>query len=597
LERETGIQGYSIYLPPLFYDSLIRDISAERWLTLFQKYPTVKGVVLEGFSSRPEKVARLLGHPQIIARLRKHLKENPKILDAVLKEWSEEQIATVSFLDMIDHDFFLENANAVKNLLGPARLVAGFYILELLEDPQIAGEIDEKFWERKVDESALEPLVPLWSLLHDLFAQIPDARRWLESMTGSIRTAEAPPPPSEEEPGSKRREEHVVKKLSQKLQKYKAEATQLLEQLERCRSEREELRKASSEMEKNFRNRIDQALAQKHSEWFYRYRDVDLAPFEEGKDRIESLLKRAERAMELQRQADEQYGLISGVRQDLLNIERTLSEIEKIHSGSLVVHGEVEKVKELLLAERERILQLPGIERVMLQETPNLRVSDLRQKIRLLNAVPSNLPVLNQVQRILSQLASLGFVEDFESMQDDIKHKKRQVLEVLYDRFKPSRNAHEGKLAGSLEELVQTGQSREFDVYIDGYNILLKVQGTEDAHLARSLSDLREQFIAAVSEKTRLFRKITLVFDGVEESSDRRGNLEILFTDKTRGMTADAAIMQIMQRHKGSRALLVTADQEIIRAADSHVALVDPHTFYLFVFDLAFGNYHLDKTE
>jgi hypothetical protein len=52
-----------------------------------------------------------------------------------------------------------------------------------------------------------------------------------------------------------------------------------------------------------------------------------------------------------------------------------------------------------------------------------------------------------------------------------------------------------------------------------------------------------------------------------------------------------------MQRHKGSRALLVTADQEIIRAADSHVALVDPHTFYLFVFDLAYGHYHFDKTE
>jgi hypothetical protein len=593
LEQETGIQSHDIYLPPSFYDSLIRDLSAERWLQLFQKYPTLKGVVLEGFSTRPEKVARLLSHPQIIARLRKHLKENPAILEAVLKEWGQEQIATVAFLDMIDHDFFIENATAVKNLLGPARLVAGFYLLELLEDPQIAGGIDEKFWERKVDEAALEPLVPLWSLLHDLFAQIPDSRGWLESMTGSIRTAEAPRPSIEEAPGSTRREEHVVKKLGQKLEKTRAEAAQLLEQLGRCRSEREELRKASSEMEENFRMRMEQALDDKRSEWFYRYRNVDLAPFKEEKDRAKGLLKRAERAMELQRQADEQYGVLSSVRQDLLNIEQTLAEIERIHSESLVVHVEVEKVKELLLAERERILQLPGIERVVRQETPSIGISDLRQKIRLLDAVPSNLTALNQVQQVLSQLASLGFVEDPESIQEDIKHKKRQILEVLYDRFKPSRDADAGgKPDASLEDFVQSGQSRRFEVYIDGYNILLKVQGTEDAPPTLSLPVLREQFIGAVSEKSRLFKKITLVFDGVEESSDRRGNLEILYTDKTRGMTADAAIIQIMRRQKGTRALLVTADQEIIRAADSQVAVVDPHTFYLFVFDLAFGHYH-----
>jgi hypothetical protein len=282
----------------------------------------------------------------------------------------------------------------------------------------------------------------------------------------------------------------------------------------------------------------------------------------------------------------------------LLNIEQTLLEIERIHSESLVVHSEVEKVKELLLAERKRILQLPGMERLIRQETSNLRVSDLRQKIRLLQAVPANLPKLNQLLQVLSQLASLGFVEDHESLQEDIEHKRRQVLEDLYDRFKPSRDTEaEGKFAESLEELVQSGQSRQFEVYIDGYNILLKVQGTKDETPIMSLPVLREQFIAAVSEKSRHFKKITLVFDGVEESSSRRGNLEIMYTDKTRGTTADDAIIQIMRRQKGTRALLVTADQEIIRAADSQVALVDPHTFYLFVFDLAFDHYHLGKIK
>jgi hypothetical protein len=62
-------------------------------------------------------------------------------------------------------------------------------------------------------------------------------------------------------------------------------------------------------------------------------------------------------------------------------------------------------------------------------------------------------------------------------------------------------------------------------------------------------------------------------------------------------MSADAAIIQLIRGHKGSRTLLITADHEIINAADPQVAVVDPHAFYLFVFDMLFGNNHFDEIE
>ena len=81
-------------------------------------------------------------------------------------------------------------------------------------------------------------------------------------------------------------------------------------------------------------------------------------------ERLESLLQRTRRALELQRRADEEYGLISDIRAKMLEIDLSLNRIEAVYAGSLVVHKEVEKVKDALLAEKNRLLKLPGIRKV-----------------------------------------------------------------------------------------------------------------------------------------------------------------------------------------------------------------------------------------
>jgi hypothetical protein len=100
-----------------------------------------------------------------------------------------------------------------------------------------------------------------------------------------------------------------------------------------------------------------------------------------------------------------------------------------------------------------------------------------------------------------------------------------------------------------------------------------------------SLTAVREQFIDAVARKSHLFRKIYLVFDGVEASSDHRGNLEVIYSDKTRGQTADAVIIDALKKRRDRQTLLVTADRGILDATDGHVyAIVDPYYFYAFIF-------------
>ena len=294
-------------------------------------------------------------------------------------------------------------------------------------------------------------------------------------------------------------------------------------------------------------------------------------------------------AFDLQRQADEEYGVVAAVRQKLLQVELFLKEIERIYSESLVVHSEVTRSKDALLQAKEELLRLPGIRKVLKHDPAILTATDIRQRIRLLDAVPENLPKITELRRLLSRFVDLGLLEEPQSVFEDIAHKKRQIMENLYAQYQAPEEQPLQSRFRSLEDFVKGRESRKYDVYVDGYNILLKLQGKDRASSLFSLTALREQFTEAVVRKSQLFRKVYLAFDGLEDSRDRQGNTEIIYTDKNRGNTADAYIIQAIQKRKDRQLLLVTEDREIIRAVQDRLyAVVNPYDFYLFIYDLSF---------
>ncbi len=173
---------------------------------------------------------------------------------------------------------------------------------------------------------------------------------------------------------------------------------------------------------------------------------------------------------------------------------------------------------------------------------------------------------------------------------EDIEHKKRQIMESLYaEHLALQQDKSQGRHFQNLDDFLESGESKKYDLYLDGYNILFKLQGKGRSSSVLSLTALRESFIDAVVRKDRYFRKVYLVFDGHEDSRDRRGNTEIIYTDKNLGHTADAYIIQALAKGKERQVLLVTGDQEIIQTiGDRLYAVVDPYHFYLFVYDLPF---------
>jgi len=122
-------------------------------------------------------------------------------------------------------------------------------------------------------------------------------------------------------------------------------------------------------------------------------------------------------------------------------------------------------------------------------------------------------------------------------------------------------------------------------LFIDGYNVLLRVHGADEDFVRAGFTQSREQFIEAVAAKSRHFVKVYLVFDGVEDSRDVQANTEIIYTDKTKS-SADAVIMERITARKDKNILLVTGDEEIISSVQNRIfALIDVVAFYMFLFD------------
>ena len=100
--------------------------------------------------------------------------------------------------------------------------------------------------------------------------------------------------------------------------------------------------------------------------------------------------------------------------------------------------------------------------------------------------------------------------------------------------------------------------------YIDGYNLLFRALGQEDA-----LQTRRKRFLEALQEKISLLGlSVTVIFDSYyqdeEETRSGYGELEIIFTST--GETADACILKHVTANP-RKAIVITSDKHLARQA------------------------------
>ncbi len=585
---EPGPQDSEIFskIPVQAYDRMIMDIPATSWSRILASNPILKKEVLEGFSLQPGKFSKMLYQPRIMGRIRRKLQKDKIFLEEMLAEWKEEQSATVYYLTMLDSDFIAKNLSKIKDLVGPARLCLGLYSIGLLGRQWAADAImEDDFWSKPLTAGLFDLLVPTLTVWQEFIEKYPGlSKKFLESTQGAGFLFDMEEDQTEQRVERESESKEPFRKVEKKLQKTQLELNRSGEQLNSLRKENESLRKKIRECETEFENKLSESLNQRRKEWFERYQYLDKEGAGREAERLESLLHRTRRALELQKRADEEYGLISDIRTKLLEIDLSLDHIEAVYASSLVVHKEVEKVKEALLTEKNRLLKLPGIRRVI--GSHHEGGSEIVARINLLDPIAVNLPKINKLLKMAGTLSEIGVVSDPAQVEEAVRHKRRQILERLYSQFEPGREERppDGRFR-HLEDFVNAGQSRRYDLFIDGYNVMLRVHGAGGHFSRMDFTQFREQFIEAVAAKSRYFAKVYLVFDGVEDSRDVQANVEIIYTDKTKS-SADAVIIERITARKDKNILLVTGDEEIISSVQDRIfALIDVVAFYMFVFE------------
>jgi hypothetical protein len=575
-------------IPPRFYDRMISDIPATTWVRILTSNPILKKEVLEGFSFQPGKFSRMLHQPLIMGRIRRKLQTDKIFLEKILAEWKEEQPTIVSYLAMLDTDFLAENRLKLCALLGPERFCLGLYSLSLLNrqwaietvqaDSTGTGPADP-------DPGLFDLLAPTLYVWGEFIEKNPElSRRFLESTDGGGFLFDMEGEQVEQRTRNDPELKERFRKVEKKLQKTQSELSRAVEQASSLRFENEDLRKKVREFETGFEKKLSDSVAQKRKEWFERYQDLDREGAAKEADRLESLLQRTRRALELQKRADEEYGFVSDIRAKLLEIDHSMARIEAVYADSLVVHKEVEKVKEALVAEKKRLLKLPGIQRVV--GTRQRGEEEILTRINLLDPLPANLSAINKLLKAVATLSEIELLGDPAQLEEAVRQKKRQIMERLYSKFEPGREdqSYERQFQ-RLEDFIGSGRSRLYDLFIDGYNVLLRVHGADEHFSGVRFTQLREQFIEAVAARSKCFAKVFLVFDGVENSQCVQANAEIIYTDKTKS-SADAAIIERINGRRDKKVLLVTADEGIISSVQDRIfALIDVVDFYRFLFE------------
>lgn len=578
-------------LPLQVHGRLIAEISAESLAKILKENPDVRKEVLGGFSLRPKNLDRTLSNPVTVIRLQRRLHSDIDFFNSVLDAWCEES-TTMTYLSMLDGDYVFARWRQLRDLLGPERFCLALFALGAFEEEGFADLLNrEDFWSPAPDKSMYELLLMPMVVWGQFVADNPekadeiqeDFNQALHELVGPDFTGykdEQPSPIPVEAPAE------PSKKIEKKLQKTHDELRRANEQISALKTESEALRKKLKEFETDFARKLNESAARLKSELFGRYRELDPSKLAADASRLGSLLERTKRALKLQAEADREYGLISEIRARLLEVDLSLAKIESVFTNSLVVHKEVEKVKQALLDEKKRILGLPGIGKVLDRKRSGTE-GELASRINLMDPIPASLPNLNRLRAALEVLSGAGLVGDTSEIEEAIGHKRKQVLEGMYARFEPRGEAltRDKSTPRTLDDFVGSGESRRYDLFVDGYNVLLRAHGENEEMVKRNFTELRESFMARVLEHAPRFARVVLVFDGVENSREVRGNTEIIFTDN-RQKSADAVIIEKISARKDKKALLVTADEEIISKTQDRVfALIDPIDFYMFVFE------------
>ncbi len=587
-----------VNFPREFYASVLEGINPELFFESTSEYPELQSTIFEGFSLSRKKMKRIMSQGEIKSRIRNLARHSSRFLDFLIRLWGKEHKETIQFFRCLNPEFIWENFDRFKDVFGPADFFCVLYNVEVSdEETDITRRFGEDFWERKLEVS-LEFLAPLTMvskfLVHDDDPGPEESQK--ESGTNAI---------VEESRGARKKLEKKLKKQQEAIKGLEARIEKLnkrhkkdVETIERYRQQvaecRRELEHKKSRMDEVVRREKRRVIR----ELFANYEDVSM---EQDLDSLnvslDSIFEQADRALRLQQEADREYGKISELRTKLMKLEQYLDEISKIYADSVLIHSEVRKVKRLLDRQKEKILSLPRSE-LLLSERRDSWEQQIVKKISLLEPSLKSLRKLKHIKSSVTELDDIGLDIDARYIRSAIEKREYTILRYLSEKFCAEIDpAGEIEIVEDFNKFITSNTSKSYDLYVDAYNILLSAN--DNRPIPEDIfREMRENFTRAIINLGPNFKHVYLVFDGRGFDKERHGNVDIIFADRFRGESADEIIIRLIRRRKDNRAVLATADREIIKQSEENVfATIEPHNFFSCLYDYGFNMFCLQEKD
>ena len=581
-----------IKFPQEFYEFLIKDIEPECFLEATIEYPELQSTIFSGFSLSKKKIKRIVQQQKVQTRIKNLACHSGRFLDFLLKLWGKRNKEKVDFLECLKPEYILSNFDKFKNLFGPHEFFCMIYNSSISDDRDFVDLFESSYWledteEKDVPEGFLSPFKIVADLLE---------RRKDEGPTPSGSSEEDERVDVHERAIRKKlekklkKQQEIVKSLEAKIQKLNQRHKKDAEDLKRYK---ELVSQYKVEMEKE-KDRIEQIVRREKrravKELFSYYEEVpDFNRIESFNKSLDTIFEHTEKALKLQQEADREYGKISELRTKLIRLDQYLDEISKIYNDSVFIHGEIRKVKRLLEEERDRILSLPRAEMFFANRRDSTWEHDLVRRLSLLEPTPRALQQLKCLKTSIKDLSAIGLDFDTDYVYSALEKKENAILGYLSGKFCSEFDPDgDMEIVTNLDEFMKNKTSRAYDLYIDAYNILLTAN--ENSPISEEVfKDVRQRFTKAVVRLGSNFNRVYLVFDGIVSDKEKYGNVEVIFADKYRGENADEVIIRLLNRRKDNKAILATADREIINQTKHCVfATIEPHSFFSCLYDYGF---------
>lgn len=428
-------------------------------------------------------------------------------------------------------------------------------------------------------EAGQEPLPGEWRVLCELAA------------AGSGVTTAAPPAPAPggEDAARAERERDVMarelERIRERARKFKeqhakteaelrAEQESLREQLRAARREVRDARattaKLTSELDARIRKQIDA----------FRCRTLGMTPeLERLQEKLDDakaptdLLARVHQVIEAQGALNERYGVLSELRQRIAALIDAEERLTLALDESVVVLPELTGVLELVREERlELTAQLPGSERKN-AESPLAEV--LLGEIRKALGEPDDVSRLNQVAAVLEtpivqDVLRTGEGADIADLLQKRRHAiaERMSLAEHGDSVRGTEQSiphHTVEIWHVDDVLASSGAGFSPWLFVDGYNLLKRVDSLSCIEQSEGLAAARERLLALCRGVAHRFGRLEVVFDGLGMMASRetRDGVTVVFTAQTHdSQNADRYIMRQLNsvRHEAGVLWLVTDD-------------------------------------